>query len=442
MAANASEKPSVEETPVLAVTRAVKKAHTNTRVSQTSRLGHWLPSDQRHLNDWLKTTIETAERKRATFHPVIQKFQVMIESDPVMYIYFTQMFQQQSKFPPPPGSGDVKLRNYQQMLVVINHLLTTAPEFDNTKMVGCPLNAILDFPMITQAGLAAFLSPKVNAMLREVLKVWAHFLNSKDSLYVLNTTSKGWLSPEALAKIHMDEFIHDANKPFYGFTSWNDFFIREFKPGMRPVAEPSNSKAIINACKSAPYAINMNVKECDTFWIKSQPYSLHQMLDGKQVQEFVGGTVYQAFLSAENYHRWHSPVSGTIRSIHQVEGTYFAEAASEGFDEAGPINSQGYIAHVATRSLIFIEADEPAIGLLCVVPIGMGEVSSCRVTVHEGRQVNKGEQIGYFQFGGSTHCLVFRKGVISQFAAGAIPQGPNGSTSAILKVNALLAVAA
>ena len=149
MAANASEKPSVEETPVLAVTRAVKKAHTNTRVSQTSRLGHWLPSDQRHLNDWLKTTIETAERKRATFHPVIQKFQVMIESDPVMYIYFTQMFQQQSKFPPPPGSGDVKLRNYQQMLVVINHLLTTAPEFDNTKMVGCPLNAILDFPMIT-----------------------------------------------------------------------------------------------------------------------------------------------------------------------------------------------------------------------------------------------------------------------------------------------------
>jgi phosphatidylserine decarboxylase len=125
-----------------------------------------------------------------------------------------------------------------------------------------------------------------------------------------------------------------------------------------------------------------------------------------------------------------------------VEGTYFAEAASEGFDEAGPINSQGYIAHVATRSLIFIEADEPAIGLLCFVPIGMGEVSSCRVTVHEARQVNKGEQIGYFQSGGSTHCLVFRKGVISQFAAGAIPQGPNGSTSAILKVNALLAAAA
>ena len=130
MTANAPEKPMVEETPVFAVSRAVKNAHVSTRVSQTSRLGHWLPSDRRRLNDWLKTTIEMAERKRATFHPVIQKFQAMIESDPVMYMYFTQMFQQQSKLPPPPGSGDVKLRNYQQMLVVmINHLLTTAPEF-------------------------------------------------------------------------------------------------------------------------------------------------------------------------------------------------------------------------------------------------------------------------------------------------------------------------
>jgi len=35
------------------------------------------------------------------------------------------------------------------------------------------------------------------------------------------------------------------------------------------------------------------------------------MLDGKFVKDFVGGTVYQAYLSAENYHRWHSPVSGT-----------------------------------------------------------------------------------------------------------------------------------
>ena len=419
----------------------VKGTHSRTSASQTSRLGRWLPSHPSHLNQWLKATIETAERKAAPFHPVIKEFQAMIESDPVMFMYFTQMFQQQPAFPPPPGSGDVKLQNYQQMLVVINHVLTTAPDFNTTGMVGFPINAILDFPMITPAGLAAFLAPKVNAMFRKVLKVWTKFLDSEDSCYVLNTTSTGWLSPEAQKAIHMDEFIHDPNKPFYGFKSWNDFFIREFKPGMRPVAEPENNKAIANACESAPYAISTNVKESDTFWIKSQPYSLHQMLDGRHVKKFIGGTVYQAFLSAESYHRWHSPVSGTVQSVHQVEGTYYAEAASEGFDPAGPNNSQGYIAHVATRAIIFIEADDPAIGLLCLMPIGMAEVSSCIVTVRENQKVRKGDQIGYFQFGGSTHCLVFRKDVISQFAAGAIPQGPNGSNSVNLNINALLAIA-
>jgi len=167
---------------------------------------------------------------------------------------------------------------------------------------------------------------------------------------------------------------------------------------------------------------------------------LKHLLDGLFVEEFVDGNVYQAFLSPENYHRWHSLVSGTIKKIHKVEGTYYAEAPSEGFDPAGPNNSQGYIAHTATRALIFIEADGP-IGLMCLVPVGMAEVSSCLVTVEEGSKVKKGDQVGYFQFGGSTHCLVFRKGVVCQFAAQAIPQGPNGANSTVVKVNSLLAIA-
>ncbi|HVI04854.1 MAG TPA: phophatidylserine decarboxylase associated domain-containing protein, partial [Sphingomicrobium sp.] len=124
----------------------------------TARLGRWLPSEPKHLNDWLTKVIDAAEQGKAPFHPVIEEFRTMIENDPEMYMYFTQMFEQQAHFPPPPGSGDVKLKNYQQMLAVINHILTSAPEFNTTGMVGCPLNAILDFPMITRAGLSAFLS--------------------------------------------------------------------------------------------------------------------------------------------------------------------------------------------------------------------------------------------------------------------------------------------
>jgi len=160
------------------------------------------------------------------------------------------MFEQQPLFPPPAGSGDVKLKNYHQMLVVINHVLTTAPDFNTTGMVGFPINAILDFPMITPAGLAAFVAPKANAMFRKVLKVWTQFLDSKDSLYVLNTSSTGWLSPKALKAISIEDFIHDPNAPHFGFKSWNDFFIREFKPGVRPIAEPDNPKGDCQCLRS------------------------------------------------------------------------------------------------------------------------------------------------------------------------------------------------
>jgi phosphatidylserine decarboxylase len=413
----------------------------------TSRLGGWLPVHSHKLNRWLEDTIDEAEKRRRPFQPVIEEFRSMIESDPVIYMYFSLMFEQQPRFPPPPGSGDVKIKDYHQLLVVMNHVIATAPTYNTTGMVGCPINAILDFPMITPAGLSAFVMQKVNAMLRKVLNVWARYLDSEDSLYVLNETHDGWLNPDAREALHLNEFVTIPDQPFLGFKSWNDFFIREFKPGVRPVASADDDSVIVSACESAPYAIQDPVKEHDTFWLKSQPYSLRHMLNGHFVDRFAGGTVYQAFLSAKQYHRWHSPVTGIIRKLDLVPGTYYAEAASEGFDPAGPNDSQGYIAHVATRALIFIEADNPAIGLLCVVPIGMAEVSSCLLVgsdgepLKEGQRVKKGDQLGYFQFGGSTHCLVCGPGVISQFAMQAIPQGENGASSTIVKVNSFLAKA-
>lgn len=196
---------------------------------------------------------------------------------------------------------------------------------------------------------------------------------------------------------------------------------------------------ITNACESAPYRIATNVQKNTCFWLKSQPNSLEYMLDKcEYVDEFLGGTVYQAFLSAARYHRWHSPVSGTIKMVKNVPGTYYAEVNSYPYDEAGPNESQGYITHVAARAIIIIEADNKDIGLVGVMPVGMSEVSSCVVSVQEGQHVNKGDEIGYFQFGGSTHCLIFQKDVIEQFVVGAIP-AEDFNDSTLQKVRSKLA---
>jgi phosphatidylserine decarboxylase len=209
------------------------------------------------------------------------------------------------------------------------------------------------------------------------------------------------------------------------------------------VASPDDDKVIVAACESTPYGISTDVQRRDRFWIKSQPYSLEDMLaNDPSVEQFVGGTVYQAFLSATNYHRWHSPVAGTIVRAFIQDGTYYSEADSEGADALEPTNSQSYFAHVATRAIIIIEADDPVIGLVAVVPIGMSEVSSCMIDekVAPGYHVAKGEELGYFQFGGSTHCLVFRPGAIADFTLQAIPQ-PHDPNAPLVLVRSKLATA-
>ena len=231
---------------------------------------------------------------------------------------------------------------------------------------------------------------------------------------------------------------------YWGFASWNDFFTRRLADGARPVDSPDDDSVIVSACESTPYGLAVDVQLQDQFWIKSQPYSLQDMLaSDESADQFVGGTVYQAFLSATNYHRWHSPVAGTIVRAFVQEGTYYSEADSEGADAAEPRYSQSYLAHVAARAVILIQADNPVIGLTAFVPVGMSEVSSCMIDpeIQPGYHVAKGEELGYFQFGGSTHCLVFRPGAIADFSLTAIPQ-PHDPHPPLVRVRSKLATAA
>ncbi len=385
------------------------------------RVAEWLPSDQATLNLWMEARVNELDTSSKPLQPVIAEFKNLIESDPEIYMLFTKMFEQvssHSRFSKTP-TGTPQVRDYLHMLELINAIMTSAPEFNETGLVGFPINTILDWPMGTTAGFAAFINERVNAQLKKILNEWAEFLGSPASCYILSDDPHhGWFGTDAKKAMpdFEKEFKCDPGKPYHGFKSWDNFFTREFKDGLRPIASPEDPSVIINACESAPYKIAYDVKKIDKFWIKGQPYSLQHMLDNDAlVDKFVGGTIYQAFLSALSYHRWHSPVSGKIVKAYVKDGTYYSETLSEGYDPSGPNESQGYITEVATRAMIFIEADNPAIGLMCFMAVGMAEVSTCDITVKVGQHVNKGDQLGMFHFGGSTHCLIFRPQVKLDF---------------------------
>lgn len=363
------------------------------------------------------------------FHPVIQEFQRVIEEDPILYSGFHQMFEQVPNEPlyekDPNGDPQVhvsftmcdlaltslKVCDYITMLTRINRIIKQAPAWEDGDFVALPINVMLEWPMGTPAGFQTLTNPKVNAQFKALFDVWASFLSSPESRYVLNTDEDGWFGRRAFRAMpnFIETFVCDPYAPYYGFKSWDDFFVREIRPGKRPVSSLDDDAIVTSACESTIYCIAPDVKERDQFWLKGQPYSLVHMMDNDEfVPQFVGGTVYQAYLSQTMYHRWHSPVTGTIVRHFNVSGSYFAECPTIGMDPLGQCGSQRFITQTSARAIIYIRADNPDIGLMCFMGVGMAECSTCEVTVKEGDRVTKGDQLGMFHFGGSTYCLIFR----------------------------------
>ncbi|KAF2476674.1 phosphatidylserine decarboxylase [Lindgomyces ingoldianus] len=411
------------------------------------RIGGWLPKHPDHFLQWLHGVVATVREakkagKLAKEHTSIKNFRELIVSNTQVRMYFSLMFEEipNNEVYQTDPTGKRAIKDWEELLATMNLLLEQAPGWlYNTEgqkgLVGFPFNAILDWPMGTAAGVSAFLREDVCACFKDILNEYGQFLSSERSGHVLN--SDNWFSPQALqemsrvasegyGKTLSFEQAYECNPslPGYGYKTWDEFFIRKFRKGIRPVYQVGDDLQIVNCCESTPYALQYDVKLVDNFWLKGQPYSLQDMLGSNEYGNiFQGGIVYQAFLSALSYHCWHAPVSGVVRDVFYIPGSYYAGSYWEGFanidpitgqpdpDPAGPNESQGYICQVATRAVMLLEATDPHIGLMAIVQVGMAEVSSCQWTVEKGDTLTKGQDIGMFHFGGSTHCLIFRKGV-------------------------------
>ena len=152
--------------------------------------------------------------------------------------------------------------------------------------------------MMTPAGAALFTHPAVKAQIKKIFDAWAKYLYSKLSVKVLHKKEGGWLSEleEARALLQVPTYnnptelisFYDAFKhgpgvqteaeaedhPYYGFTCWDDFFIREFRYEIRPLdTDDKDPNVIVAGCESDLVRIYRNVKP------KAQPYSILHILN-------------------------------------------------------------------------------------------------------------------------------------------------------------------
>lgn len=412
-------------------------------LTEKRRLGNWMPAKEHAAAAFRRGLAAQAAARNpgngAAATPltgVVRELSDLVHGDAVLRMNLTRAIDEALA-----AGYDLGYASIDELMLIVDYLMTYAPPFSTSEPVATPLNLLLDWPMCMPSGYAVFRDPAFNARLRRVLDYWCGFLGGPHSRTHLNADSPdGWFCDEARKKMALDEFLCRPSEPYWGFPSWNAFFTRQFRPGARPVDEPDNHKVIVSACEASPYDVRENVQLHDRFWVKSQPYSLAEILSGNQqalARRFVGGSVFQGYLSAFNYHRWHAPVAGRIRAAYNVDGTYYSEVEAEGVDPRGLNDSQGYTTAVAARAVVAIDCDDPAIGEVVCVFVGMAEVSSCMIVALPGQHVAKGDELGYFQYGGSTYCLLFRPGVIESF----VPKPPYRDDAAPLRINARLATA-
>lgn len=392
----------------------------------------YLPPSLEDLAHWHQQLKAEVDKKDGPLEdrPSVAAMRKLIDTDPEIKALVTEMIRQSQGLTGQSFSGPVvwAIADIQTLLSMMNHIIGRAPPFEKEKSKRnfFPMSSLFVYMMYTKAGIVAFKNEKFNNAIRAVLQEWCDYLDSPASTSVINRTN-GWLSPDAAKLMDLEDFvIPDPGREDGGFASFNAFFHREIKLKKRPLAGPDDDKVIVSANDGTIYRIASNVKRTAKFWLKEQPYSLENMLNGLYVDEFEHGHVFQAFLSGANYHRWRSPVKGTIVHQELVDGLMFSELESEGFDPGGGIMSQGYEASVNTRGLVFIQAHDPAIGLVCVMPIGITEISSIRFSrdPKTNPDVEKGDELGYFSYGGSTLALVFQKHAIKNFCWQWPPEDP------------------
>ncbi|KAL6768769.1 PSD1 [Auxenochlorella protothecoides x Auxenochlorella symbiontica] len=216
-------------------------------------------------------------------------------------------------------------------------------------------------------------------------------------------------SPESVKDIPI--FLHlfkddlnlsEIRDPIDSFRTFNQFFFRELKPGARPIASPTEDSVIVS-CADCRLIVYESVDEATRFWIKGRRFSVAGLLaDASPERELSApharGTLAIFRLAPQDYHRFHAPLGGSVVSITPVPGELFT---------VNPIAIHSEFVDVFTenkRSILWL--DTPEFGRVAFVAVGATLVGSIVWSVGPGDAVAKGQELGYFAFGGSTCILL------------------------------------
>lgn len=182
------------------------------------------------------------------------------------------------------------------------------------------------------------------------------------------------------------------------FESYNDFFKRKLVPGARTI--DTTDEGFVSPCDSRLTVYDIEDTERQTFNIKDSEYTVASLLrDKKLARHYRGGKLWLFRLCVDDYHRYIYNVSGKQSDVRRIEGVYHT---------VNPIASEYYdIYKENTREYCLIRTENAG----TVVDMEVGALLVGRIVNRyvDSTDVRRGEEKGYFEFGGSTIILLTQK---------------------------------
>lgn len=240
---------------------------------------------------------------------------------------------------------------------------------------------------------SSFLSRTIGRMTLHAFAKWPFFA----SIY-------GWMQKRAGSKRRVLPFIERfgidttefADSP-QSFSSFNDFFIRKLKPESRPI---SDSAAVIPA--DGRYTFIPDIRQEATFSVKTKPFCLKTVLrDEALAARYDGGSAIIARLCPTDCHRFYFPIDCTPGVTRELNGKLFS---------VNPIATKDNPWIWSTNRRYLTMLSSSLFGEVAFLEVGATNVGTVIQTYTPGQFYRKGDEKGYFSFGGSALLLFFEKG--------------------------------
>jgi phosphatidylserine decarboxylase len=219
-----------------------------------------------------------------------------------------------------------------------------------------------------------------------------------------------------------DVDMREAAAPHGSYRSFDAFFTRPLRAGVRPIAD-----APIVSPSDGRISAYGPIDDASRLFVKGQPYEVSELLGhADDARRFMGGAFAVVYLSPRDYHRVHSPVDGRVLHIRAIEGELY------------PVNAIGerHISKLFVRNRrVVIDIDSSELGRVALVMVGAIVVGKISVNVlgsgdvPEGNHpvvppmpVSRGDELGAFHLG-STCVLLTQNGAQLRCAEGSVTMG-------------------